>query len=115
MRKLALAGLVVAGLLASGTTAEYRYSLPVALHEETRVIQQQKVGRYELLEIPWPVAGRINSYMTAFHPSGIDIDTLYYEELHNKSQPVFAVDTGEITFIGGDPCCSYGLYIEIKH
>ena len=56
----------------------------------------------------WPTSGPISSYMGASHPLGIDID-LY----NNPSAPVLAATSGLVTFAGGDPCCSYGLYVVI--
>src|SRR3990172_10067412 len=59
---------------------------------------------------PMPIEGEINTYFDSVNHPGIDIDSG-----DRFRQPVFAVDTGEITFMGGDSCCSYGIYIEIKH
>jgi murein DD-endopeptidase MepM/ murein hydrolase activator NlpD len=56
----------------------------------------------------WPVAGPISSYMDASHPLGIDID-LY----NNPNGAIVAATSGTVTFAGGDPCCSYGLYVVI--
>jgi murein DD-endopeptidase MepM/ murein hydrolase activator NlpD len=56
----------------------------------------------------WPVSGPISSYMGASHPLGIDVD-LY----NNPSAPVLASTSGIVTFAGGDPCCSYGLYVVV--
>jgi len=56
----------------------------------------------------WPVSGPISSYMDASHPLGIDID-LY----NNPNAPVQAATSGVVTFAGGDPCCSYGLYVVV--
>jgi murein DD-endopeptidase MepM/ murein hydrolase activator NlpD len=56
----------------------------------------------------WPVYGPISSYMDASHPLGIDID-LY----NNPFAPIAAATSGTVTFAGGDPCCSYGLYVII--
>jgi murein DD-endopeptidase MepM/ murein hydrolase activator NlpD len=58
----------------------------------------------------WPVQGRrITTRFSAAHP-GIDIDQ--YPEGGN---PVVAAAAGTVTFAGGDPCCSYGLYVIVKH
>ena len=56
----------------------------------------------------WPTSGPISSYMGASHPLGIDID-LY----NNPGAPILAATSGVVTFAGGDPCCSYGLYVVI--
>jgi murein DD-endopeptidase MepM/ murein hydrolase activator NlpD len=56
----------------------------------------------------WPTSGPISSYMGPSHPLGIDID-LY----NNPGAPILAATSGVVTFAGGDPCCSYGLYVVI--
>jgi murein DD-endopeptidase MepM/ murein hydrolase activator NlpD len=56
----------------------------------------------------WPASGPISSYMGPSHPLGIDID-LY----NSPGAPVLAATSGVVTFAGGDPCCSYGLYVVI--
>jgi len=56
----------------------------------------------------WPTSGPISSYVGPSHPLGIDID-LY----NNPGAPILAATSGVVTFAGGDPCCSYGLYIVI--
>jgi murein DD-endopeptidase MepM/ murein hydrolase activator NlpD len=58
----------------------------------------------------WPVAGPISSYFGPSHPLGIDID------LYNApNAPIGASAAGIVTFAGGDPCCSYGLYVIVDH
>lgn len=56
----------------------------------------------------WPVTGPISSYMGSSHPLGIDVD-LY----NSPNAPVLASTSGTVIFAGGDPCCSYGLYVVI--
>ncbi|MDG1990005.1 MAG: M23 family metallopeptidase [Dehalococcoidia bacterium] len=56
----------------------------------------------------WPADGPITSVMTWWHPTGIDIGALY-------DAPVVATNNGTVIFAGGDPCCSYGLYVDIRH
>jgi murein DD-endopeptidase MepM/ murein hydrolase activator NlpD len=56
----------------------------------------------------WPTSGPISSDMGPSHPLGIDID-LY----NNPGAPILAATSGVVTFAGGDPCCSYGLYVVI--
>jgi murein DD-endopeptidase MepM/ murein hydrolase activator NlpD len=46
---------------------------------------------------------------SASHP-GIDID-----EYPNGDNPVLAIAAGTVTFAGGNACCSYGLYVIVKH
>jgi murein DD-endopeptidase MepM/ murein hydrolase activator NlpD len=46
---------------------------------------------------------------SATHP-GIDID-----EFPFGNNPVLAIMAGTVTFVGGEECCSYGLYVIVKH
>jgi murein DD-endopeptidase MepM/ murein hydrolase activator NlpD len=56
----------------------------------------------------WPADGPITSVLTWWHPTGIDIGAQF-------NAPVVATNTGTVIFAGGDPCCSYGLYVDIRH
>jgi murein DD-endopeptidase MepM/ murein hydrolase activator NlpD len=56
----------------------------------------------------WPTSGPISSYMGPGHPLGIDID-LY----NNPGAAIASATSGVVTFAGGDPCCSYGLYVVV--
>lgn len=58
----------------------------------------------------WPVCGR--SITTYFGPShlGIDID-----QFPAGGNPVVAIAPGKVVFAGGNPCCSYGLYVKVEH
>ena len=58
----------------------------------------------------WPVSGPISKYFAPNHPLGIDIGLATM-----PGQIISAVAPGRVTFAGGDPCCSYGLYVEIDH
>lgn len=55
----------------------------------------------------WPVVNNVTSYYGPSHPLGIDIEAPYV--------PVAAARAGQVVFAGGDPCCSYGLNIVIRH
>ncbi|MGE0230020.1 MAG: peptidoglycan DD-metalloendopeptidase family protein [Dehalococcoidia bacterium] len=55
----------------------------------------------------WPLYGNITSYFGPSHPKGIDISVAF--------QPVVASASGKVVFVGGDPCCSYGYYVDIQH
>lgn len=58
----------------------------------------------------WPVESRrISTPFSVAHP-GIDID-----EFPNGGNPVSAGAAGTVTFAGGSACCSYGLYVIVKH
>jgi murein DD-endopeptidase MepM/ murein hydrolase activator NlpD len=58
----------------------------------------------------WPVASRRIS--TQFHDyhQAIDID-----QFPAGGNPAVATADGIVTFAGGDACCSYGLYVIVKH
>ena len=56
----------------------------------------------------WPAAGRMTSWFGPSHPLGIDIAM-------SVGTPVFASAAGQVTFVGGHPCCSYGHHVIIRH
>jgi murein DD-endopeptidase MepM/ murein hydrolase activator NlpD len=58
----------------------------------------------------WPITGPISSYFGPGHPLGIDID-LY----NNVGAPIAAAKAGTVSFVGGNPCCSYGYYVVVDH
>lgn len=58
----------------------------------------------------WPAVGPITNYFGRGHPTGIDIGLD-----HEAVSPVRASADGVVKFAGGDPCCGYGLYVEIEH
>jgi murein DD-endopeptidase MepM/ murein hydrolase activator NlpD len=58
----------------------------------------------------WPIGGPISSYFGPAHPLGIDVD-LY----GRQGAPIGAARAGRVTFAGGNPCCSYGYYVEMDH
>jgi hypothetical protein len=56
----------------------------------------------------WPADYPLVQGMWAGHPLGIDIAAW-------TGTPVLAVRDGRVAFAGGDPCCSYGLFVIIEH
>lgn len=56
----------------------------------------------------WPVGGWISQGMTAAHPGGVDIAV-------EVGEPVRSVRAGQVIYSGGNPCCSYGYYIIVRH
>jgi len=58
----------------------------------------------------WPITGPLSSYFGPSHPLGIDID-LY----GRAGAAVVAARGGTVAFAGGNPCCSYGYYVDIDH
>jgi murein DD-endopeptidase MepM/ murein hydrolase activator NlpD len=54
----------------------------------------------------WPAVGPVTSFFGPSHPLGIDIG--------QWQGPIVAATDGIVTFAGGDPCCSYGLYVVIE-
>lgn len=57
----------------------------------------------------WPASGPLSTNFGAGH-AGIDIDLF-----NAVGSPIVACAPGTVTFAGGDPCCSYGLYVVIDH
>lgn len=64
---------------------------------------------FSSLGLSWPAYGPISSYYDGSHPLGIDIDLF-----NSVGTPIGAATEGTVTFAGGDPCCSYGLYVVIR-
>ena len=56
----------------------------------------------------WPARGRITNLFSARHPLGIDISMVVGTRLA-ASAP------GQVVFVGGNPCCSYGYHVIIRH
>ncbi|MBF6601158.1 MAG: peptidoglycan DD-metalloendopeptidase family protein [Dehalococcoidia bacterium] len=56
----------------------------------------------------WPVRGPISSMYGGGHPLGIDIDGY-----NSPGAPILAATDGQVIFAGGNPCCSYGLYVIV--
>jgi hypothetical protein len=80
-------------LLTAGVTA-------YVTQGETRIRQQAGT------RIVWPAYGPITSHYGPDHPLGIDIG--------QNSGDIVAATDGVVSFAGGDPCCSYGLYVIIE-
>ena len=55
----------------------------------------------------WPVVNNVTSFYGPTHPLGIDIEAPYV--------PVAGARGGQVVFAGGDPCCSYGLNVIVRH
>ena len=60
----------------------------------------------ERRRLVWPALGPITSYFGPSHPLGIDIG--------QSEGSVVAATDGIVVFAGGDPCCSYGLYVVVE-
>jgi len=62
-------------------------------------------------EFIWPVkeSRRITTIFKSYHQA-IDID-----QFPGGGNPTFSTADGIVTFAGGDACCSYGLYVIVKH
>lgn len=56
----------------------------------------------------WPGTGRITSLFEPGHPLGIDVGM-------PVGTPLVAARTGIVSFVGGNPCCSYGYYVIVDH
>jgi murein DD-endopeptidase MepM/ murein hydrolase activator NlpD len=58
----------------------------------------------------WPVQGPISNTMSPRHPLGIDIGLA-----STPTAPIRAIASGTVVFAGGDPCCSYGFHVIVRH
>ncbi|MDO9444331.1 MAG: M23 family metallopeptidase [Dehalococcoidia bacterium] len=56
----------------------------------------------------WPATGRLTSLFGPRHPLGIDISMLV-------GTPLGAAASGQVVFVGGSTCCSYGYHVIIDH
>ena len=65
-------------------------------------------GEVSAFGFVWPVVDVITSYYGPYHPLGMDINAPI-------GVPIVAAAAGQVVFVGGDVCCSYGLHVEIKH
>jgi len=59
-------------------------------------------------EWTWPVEGELKTPFGPEHPVGIDIRVPVGTEVR-------AARAGEVTYVGGDPCCDYGYHAIIQH
>ena len=78
----------------------------------TILVPGGRIVAHQVLQSPfgfiWPAAGQVTSWFGPVHPDGIDIGM-------PRGTPVVAAAAGQVTFVGGQPCCSYGYYVIIKH
>ncbi len=94
-----------------GAIYAYNHSLPYV----TQVLQlattygygRTTAGSIGSGGLIWPVTGPLSTLFTSNH-GGIDIDMTAA-----PGTPVLAAHDGVVLFAGGDPCCSYGLYVMI--
>ena len=56
----------------------------------------------------WPATGRLTSLFGPRHPLGIDISMVV-------GTPLGAAASGQVVFVGGSTCCSYGYHVIIDH
>ena len=56
----------------------------------------------------WPVRGLLTSAFGPSHPLGIDVAI-------PTGTPIVAAAAGTVSFVGGNPCCSYGYHIIIDN
>ena len=65
-------------------------------------------GEVSAFGFVWPVVDLITSYYGPYHPLGVDINAPI-------GVPIVAAAAGQVVFVGGDDCCSYGYHVEVKH
>jgi murein DD-endopeptidase MepM/ murein hydrolase activator NlpD len=56
----------------------------------------------------WPATGRLTNVFSPRHPLGIDISMVV-------GTPLAAAMSGQVVFVGGSACCSYGYHVIIEH
>jgi murein DD-endopeptidase MepM/ murein hydrolase activator NlpD len=56
----------------------------------------------------WPATGRLTNVFGGRHPLGIDISMVV-------GTPLRAAMSGQVVFVGGSACCSYGYHVIIDH
>ena len=56
--------------------------------------------------LTWPALGPVTSHYDTSHPLGIDIG--------QWEGSILASSEGTVSFAGGDPCCSYGIFVQIE-
>ena len=74
----------------------------------TNAGEPSRSSRAQTYTFEWPANGWISQGMTSVHPGGIDIAA-------GVGEPVQAVRDGQVTYAGGDPCCSFGYYVIVRH
>ncbi|MEX2376308.1 MAG: peptidoglycan DD-metalloendopeptidase family protein [Dehalococcoidia bacterium] len=91
--------------------------VPPPLPEPTPATESESTGSADAPAPPsaapgagwlWPAVGRITNAFSPTHPLGIDISMVV-------NTPIAAVGSGQVTFVGGNPCCSYGIHVIIDH
>ncbi len=76
------------------------------------VTPDPRFGAVSAKGLIWPFVDSIASPYGPSHPLGIDIDG-YEGTRSREGEPVVAATAGQIIFAGGNPCCSYGLYVVV--
>lgn len=79
------------------------------------VIGQEIILPLEMPEFHWPVVGTLTdgfglcrNWDCSYRHRGLDVAV-------DMWAPITAAADGLVTFVGGDPCCGLGLYVEIEH
>ena len=86
---------------ASGAPQQLAMAVSRYLDENAAAIRRSR----QTLRMAWPAIGPITSHYGPDHPLGIDIG--------QSTGPILAATDGTVIFAGGDPCCSYGLFVVI--
>ena len=79
------------------------------------VIGQQIILPIAAPEFHWPVVGTLTdgfglcrNWDCSYRHRGLDVAV-------DMWAPITAAADGLVTFVGGDPCCGLGLYVEVEH
>ena len=101
-------GRIVAPLVVWTPPAAPPPATPVPSDDDAAEPEPTPAGTTSTHGFIWPGWGDITSYFGPSHPLGIDIGM-------PVGSPIVATAPGQVTFVGGHPCCSYGYYVSIKH
>lgn len=79
------------------------------------VIGQEIILPISVPEFHWPVLGTLTdgfglcrNWDCSYRHRGLDVAV-------DMWVPILAAADGLVTFVGGDPCCGLGLYVEVEH
>ena len=89
-----------------GESQALAQGLADGIHQFFQKYRTSLLREDERRRLVWPALGPITSHFGPSHPLGIDIG--------QSEGSVVAATDGIVVFAGGDPCCSYGLYVVVE-
>jgi len=97
---------VPASAAGDGESQALAQGLADGIHQFFQKYRTSLLREDERRSLVWPALGPITSHFEPSHPLGIDIG--------QSEGSVVAATDGIVVFAGGDPCCSYGLYVVVE-